>query len=290
MEDQLLSMEANPNVPDNTAVRTALWRALHTEIDAQPYIIEDTVGLQLIAPPAGWQQRPDMDAAFTARLRASMVARARFIEDIITAQNSRGVAQYVLLGAGLDTFVQRRPDSAAQLQVYEIDQPGTQAWKQQRLKELGYDIPERLHFVAVDFENSSWWEALLQAGFRIHEPAVVACTGVTLYLTSEAIKATLVQLATLAPGSTLAITFYLPVALMDKEDQPLQQIAEKGAREAGTPFDSFFAPDEVLSLALDAGFRQAKIVTAKDLEHHYFAGRSDGLLPASGEFFLIATL
>lgn len=283
-------MEANPDMPDNTAVRTALWRALHTEIDARPYIIEDTVGLQLIAPQEGWQQRPDMDAVFTGRLRASMVARARFIEDIIVEQSGRGVGQYVLLGAGLDTFAQRRPDIAAQLQVYEIDQPGTQVWKQQRLKELGYDIPEGLRFVAVDFENSSWWEALLRAGFRIHEPAVVACTGVTLYLTSEAIKATLAQLATLAPGSTLAMTFYLPLTLMDEVDQPLQQIAEKGAREAGTPFVSFFAPEEVMRLALDAGFRQAKIVTAKDLEHHYFAGRSDGLLPASGEFFLVATL
>ncbi|ANH81092.1 methyltransferase [Niabella ginsenosidivorans] len=276
------------NKPDNTAVRTALWRALHVQTDAAPHIIEDTTGLRLIAPEEGWQQRPDMHAEFTKRLRASMVARARFIEDLIIVQSRQGIGQYVILGAGLDTFAQRQPDIAFKLQIYEIDQPGTQTWKQQRLKELGFGIPENLHFVSVDFEKASWWDELLKAGFDLHKPAVVACTGVTLYLTREAISAALKQMATLAPGSVLVMTFYLPLRLMDKEDQPLQEIAEKGAREAGTPFLSFFAPEEVLTLAKEAGFKEAKIITTKDLEALYFANRPDGLLPASGELFLVA--
>lgn len=277
-------MEVNSK-PDNTAVRTALWRALHTEADAPPSIITDTIGLELIAPDEGWRQRPDMHVEFTRRLRASMAARARFIEDLILEEARRGIGQYVILGAGLDTFAQRRPEIASGLQLYEIDQPGTQTWKKQRLQELGYGLPDWLHFVSVDFEKTSWWEALQQAGFEPRKPAVVASTGVTLYLTREAIRDTLRQLATLAPGSIVAMTFYLPINLMDATDQPLQEIAEKGAREAGTPFVSFFAPEQVLQLAVAAGFKEQKVVETKDLKQLYFANRADGLLPASGEFF-----
>ncbi|HVY76485.1 MAG TPA: class I SAM-dependent methyltransferase, partial [Puia sp.] len=154
--------------PDNTAVRTALWRALHVEADAKPHVLEDETGLRLIAPAAGWQQRPDMK--FTKRLRASIVARARFIEDLIIEQSSKRIDQYVILGAGLDTFAQRRPDIASNLRIYEIDQPDTLAWKQQRLIELGFGVPGYLHFVFVNFETSSWWEELLKSGFDIHKP------------------------------------------------------------------------------------------------------------------------
>jgi len=273
--------------PDNTAVRTALWRALHVQLDKKPHVLEDEIGLKLIAPAKDWQERPDMK--YTKRLRASVVARSRFIEDLIIEQSKQGICQYVILGAGLDTFAQRRPDIAPRLQIYEIDQPGTLAWKQQRLVELGFGIPGYLHFVPVNFETSSWWEKLLKAGFDTDKPAVVACVGVTLYLTNEAIKATLNQIATLAPGSKLAMTFYLPIELLDEEDKPMQLIADKGAREAGTPFVSFFTPGEILSLANKTGFQDAKTISTKDMERLYFANRQDDLLPASGEVFLLAT-
>jgi methyltransferase (TIGR00027 family) len=280
-------MKQNKKIqPDNTAVRTALWRALHVQVDAKPPILEDEIGLKLIAPPDDWQQRPDMK--FTKRLRASIVARARFIEDLIIEQSQHGISQYVILGAGLDSFAQRRPDIASRLKIFEIDQPDTLAWKQQRLIELGFGVPEYLHFVPVNFETSSWWEQLLKAGFDISKSAVVACTGVSLYLTKEAITSTLNSIATLAPGSKLAMTFYLPMELLDEEDKPLQQIAEKGAREAGTPFISFFTPDEILALARETGFKEAKTITTKDMEQYYFANRADHLVPASGEVFLLA--
>ena len=273
--------------PNNTAVRTALWRALHLQADAKPYIFEDEIGLKLIAPPYDWQQRPDMK--YTKRLRASILARARFIEDFIIEQSKQGISQYIILGAGLDTFAQRRPDIASKLRIYEIDQPNTLTWKQQRLIELGFGVPEFLHFVPVNFETSSWWEQLLKSGFNIRKPAVVACTGVSLYLTKDAITSTLNQIADLAPGSKLAITFYLPMELLDEEDKPMQEIAEKGARAAGTPFVSFFAPNEILDLAHDAGFKDAKTISTADMVNYYFADRSDNLLPASGEVFLLAT-
>src|SRR5690606_763038 len=273
-------MEQKIMEPDNTAVRTALWRALHLEVDGKPPIIEDDLGLRLVAPDAGWRERPDMHPEFTKRLRASIVARARFIEDLIIDQSAHGIQQYVILGAGLDTFVQRRPDIASKLQVFEIDQPSTLAWKQKRLIDLGYNIPDYLHFVPVDFEATSWLEELLKSKFNANKAAVVVCTGVTLYLTREAIVSTLKQIASLATGSQLAMTFYLPLALMDEEDKPLQQIAEKGAREAGTPFVSFFAPHEVLALAKEAGFKEARVFSTKEMEQTYFKDRADQLLPA----------
>ncbi|HWD86883.1 MAG TPA: class I SAM-dependent methyltransferase [Mucilaginibacter sp.] len=276
-----------PEEPDNTAVRTALWRALHVQADARPHIFEDEIGLKLIAPPDDWQQRPDMK--FTKRLRASVIARARFVEDLIIEQSKQGVGQYAILGAGLDTFAERRPDIASRLQIYEIDQPGTLAWKRRRLIELGFGLPEYLHFVPVNFETSSWWEQLLKTGFDVKKVSVVACTGVSLYLTKAAITSTLNQIATLAPGSKLAMTFYLPIKLLNEEDKPMQEIAEKGARAAGTPFVSFFAPDEILDLAGEAGFKEARTISTKDMEQYYFTNRADDLFPASGEIFLLAT-
>lgn len=285
-------MEQNKKIaePDNTAVRTALWRALHVQIDPAPHIIEDEVGFKLIAPGGEWRERPDMHPDFTKRLRASIVARARFIEDIAIEQSEQGIDQYVILGAGLDTFAQRRPEIASKLQVFEIDQPDTQTWKRQRLIELGFGTPEWLHFVSVDFETSSWWEQLITAGFDTNKPAVVACTGVTLYLTEDAILTTLRRMATLAPGSKLAIAFYLPMSLLDEEDRFLQQIAEKGAAAAGTPFVSFFSPDEILNLARETGLKNIKTISSKDLTKLYFTGRTDNFYPASGEEFLIATI
>lgn len=273
--------------PDNTAVRTALWRALHMQVDAKPYIFEDEIGLKLIAPPNDWQERPDMK--YTKRIRASIVARARFIEDLIIEHSKQGISQYVILGAGLDTFAQRRPDIASKLQIYEIDQPDTLTWKQQRLIELDLGVPAYLHFVPVNFETSSWWEQLLKAGFDISKPGVVACIGVSLYLTKEAIASTLSLITKLSPGSKLAMTFYLPMRLLDEEDKPMQEIAEKGARTAGTPFISFFEPNEILTLAREAGFKEAKTISTQDMIHFYFTNRTDNLFPASGEVFLLAT-
>ncbi len=137
--------------PDSTAVRVALWRALHVLIDPPPHVLEDEVGLRLVAPAEGWRSRPDMDPHATRGFRAAVVARARFIEDLVAERAGHGVKQYVILGAGLDTFAQRRPELASRLRIFEVDQPGAEAWKRQRLRELGYGTPDWLHLVPVDF-------------------------------------------------------------------------------------------------------------------------------------------
>ncbi|MET6996139.1 class I SAM-dependent methyltransferase [Chitinophaga defluvii] len=278
---------SKPTQPDNTAVRTALWRALHVQADAKPAILADEVGLKLIAPPDDWQERPDMK--YTKRLRASIVARSRFIEDLAISQIEKGVKQYVLLGAGLDSFAQRNRGISSQVDIYEIDQPDTLAWKEKRLLENGYDIPGNLHFVPVDFEVASWWEALLRKGFDIGQQAFVSCIGVTLYLTTAAITDTLKKMTLLAPGTTIAISFYLPVALLEEEDRPLMEMSIKGAAASGTPFVSFFSIEEIVKLAEEAGLKTIQTISTKDMTALYFKNRADDLLPASGEVFLVAT-
>jgi len=276
--------------PDNTAVRVALWRALHVLVDAPPHVLEDEIGLQLVAPDDGWRRRPDMDPAFTKTFRAAIVARARFIEDLVVEQAGLGVGQYVILGAGLDTFAQRRPDVASRLQVFEVERPATQAWKRRRLVELGYGVPDWLHLVPVNFEaGESWLEQLKNAGFDVSRPAVVASTGVSLYLTKEANAATLRQIAALAPGSTLAMTFLVPPEMLDDADRAGLEASAKGAAASGTPFLSFFEPSEIVAMAREAGFKDARHVSADTLNARYFAGRTDGLRTSPGEQMLVAS-
>jgi len=212
---------------DSTAVRVALWRALHVQVDSPPHVLDD----------------------------------------------------------------ERRPEVASRLCVFEVDPPGPQSWKRQRLIELGLGVPEWLRLVPVDFEaGNAWWHRLAVAGFDAGQPAVVASTGVSMYLTKEAIAATLRQVAALAPGSTLAMTFLLPLEHADPEVRPGLQMAEKGARASGTPFISFFTPSEMLTLAREAGFRNAQHVSAAMLTQRYFSGRTDGLRPPNNaEELLVAT-
>ncbi|WP_017300911.1 class I SAM-dependent methyltransferase [Nodosilinea nodulosa] len=277
-------------VPDNTAVRTALWRALHVEVDSPPHVFEDAVGLKLVAPDDGWRNRPDM-GPFTRPFRASILARARFVEDLVAEQAACGVRQYVILGAGLDTFAQRQSEFASRLLVFEIDQPGPQEWKRQRLVDLGLGIPSFLRFVPVNFEAGDlWWERLAASGFDSKQSAVVASTGVSMYLTKDAIATTLRHVAAIAPGSTLVMSFMLPIELMDAEVRPGVERAAEGARASGTPFISFFTPIEMLTTARDAGFKEVQHVSAATLAQRYFAERTDGLRPPNNsEELLVAT-
>ncbi|ACL66085.1 methyltransferase [Anaeromyxobacter dehalogenans 2CP-1] len=277
-------------IPDPTAVRVALWRALHVLADPPPHVLEDTVGLALAGPDEGWRLRPDM-GAFTRPFRASIVARARFVEDLVEEQVARGVGQYVVLGAGLDTFALRRPELGARLRVFEVDEPATQAWKRRRLDELGLAVPPFLRFAPVDLEHGDPWLARLGgAGFDAGRPAVVASTGVSMYLTREAIASTLRAVASLAAGSTLVMSFMLPIERVEPAIRPGVEAAARGARASGTPWLSFFEPGEMLALARDAGFAAARHVSADALSARYFADRPDGLRPPSNsEELLVAT-
>jgi len=280
--------KAHVVAPEHTAVRTALWRALHVLLDPAPHVFSDEIGARIVGE-RDWQSRGDMKPDFSKSMRASIVGRARFIEDLVEDELSHGVTQYVILGAGLDTFAFRRSDLAARMQVFEVDQPGPQKWKQLRLGELGMVAPPSLHFVPVDFEaGESWWDLLLASGFEASKPAVIVSTGVSMYLSREANEATLRQISRLAPGSTFAMTFMLALDLLPAPERAVMEFVMARARESGTPFVSLFTPDEIIAMAKSCGFKDARFVSAGDIFNRYFASRSDGLNAGTAEAFLIA--
>jgi len=277
--------------PDATAVRTALWRALHVLADPKPHVFEDLVGLRLVAPEAGWQHRPDM-SAFTTPFRASILARARFVEDLLESQIEKGLSQVVILGAGLDSFAQRKLEHGSRVEVFEVDKPKAQAWKRGRLIELGFGEPSFLHFVPVDFEaGEAWWLRLADSGLDPAKPTFISSTGVSMYLTREAISETLRRVAGFAKGTTLAMSFMLPIEMAPAELRPGIERAAAGAKESGTPFLSWFTPQEMMDMAREAGFQNVEHVPASLLSERYFAGRSDGLRPPNNcEEILVATV
>ena len=259
--------------PDHTAVRVALWRALHVLIDPKPHIFTDEIGSAL-TNENNWRNRPDMDADFSKSMRASIVARSRFIEDLVDEQANLGLAQYLILGAGLDTFAQRRPDIGPHLQVFEVDKPGPQAWKQKRLAEAGFPAPS--------------WEQLVAAGFDASKPTIVVSAGVSIYLTKEANLVTFQQMAKLAPRSIFAITFLHELDLLDTKERSMMEFVMNRAEESGTPFLSLFTPSAILELANKAGFKSSKYVSAGDLYQRYFSERTDGLHAGNAEGFLVS--
>lgn len=272
--------------PDSSAVRTALWRALHLTVDPPPHLIEDAIGLDLAAPENGWEERGDMHPEGTAPYRLAIVARTRFVEDLLL---DASIGQYVLLGAGLDTFAQRHHERAESIEVYEIDQPGPQEWKRRRLVETGVGIADNLHLVPVDFEaGDDWWTHLVDAGFDPASPALVSSSGVSMYLSAEANAATLQQLAQLGAGSTVAMTFMVPFDLLDDADRPGLEAAAQGAAASGTPWLSFYRPDEMVALAESAGFAEATVMPTEDIVARF---ADEGFEPArvsGGEAMLLA--
>ena len=276
--------------PDTSAARTALWRLLHVELDAPPPVLADMIGAQLLSPEPGWRERPDMDPEGTKPFRAAIVARARFVEDYVLREAERGVSQYVILGAGLDTFAQRHANERI-VSVYEIDQPGASAWKRNRLAELGLPWPSWLKFVPVDFEQDQDWRAALRAsGFDERRPAVFASLGVSMYLTKAATADLFQKIADLAPGSTLIMTFMRPIENYDPALRIALERASIGAKAAGTPWISLYEPDSILQMVHQAGFRNARHLAAAQWAASYFSGRSDGLAPAEAEELVIASI
>ncbi|MCO5144282.1 MAG: class I SAM-dependent methyltransferase [Oligoflexia bacterium] len=272
--------------PDHTAVRVALWRALHIQLDDRPYILNDDLALRLVNPEQGWQERPDMHPEGTKPYRASIVARSRFIEDYVEREYEKGIRQYVMLGSGLDTFAQRS-ELANKIEIFEIEKAETLDWKKKRLEELSYDFSSTLHFVAVDFEaKESWWKKLISSGFDPENPSIIASLGLSMYLTRETILETLQMMAKLKKGSTFIMTFLLPLEMVRSEDRLGYERSIKGAEKSGTPFISFFTPEEMLAMAKQAGFTNVEHTSTLAME--YFVNRKDALMPSSGEELLIA--
>jgi methyltransferase (TIGR00027 family) len=215
--------------------------------------------------------------------------RARFAEDIVEQAAASGTGQYVILGAGLDSFANRRDDLMGGLRVFEVDHPATQSWKRQRLAGLGVELPGGLVFAPVDFERQTLREGLEQAGFDFGKRAVFSWVGVTMYLTLEAIHATLATMAQCQPGTAVVLTYNQPPASLTGSTAQIAATFAGLAAEMGEPFLSRFLPDEIARLLREHGFGQIIDFGPDEARAAYFAGQPDVEI-AGAQRLMAATL
>jgi len=256
-----------------TALRVAIRRAAHQLMD-QPPVLNDPIALRLV----GGVSARDMERAqhkVARDFRAYMAARSRFAEDQLGMAVARGVTQYVILGAGLDTYAWRNPFPG--LRIFEVDFPATQEWKGAMLREAGLDHPAGLTFVPLDFEHKALAAGLAESGFDAGQPAFFGWLGVVPYLTLEAFRATAGDLARMAPGSGVCFDYGLSAEALG----PLRRLALKALSErvasAGEPFKLLFTPEELERELRQAGFERIEQCESARLNALYFTGRSDGL-------------
>jgi methyltransferase (TIGR00027 family) len=239
-----------------TALTAAAARAAHLLVDARPHIFADPLAGALLGDDAEILLRYHLehgDHLVLAGARAQVVIRSRVTEDRLAEAVGRGVEQYVVLGAGLDSFAYRSP-LAARVRVFEVDHPGTQRDKRSRLASGGVAEPPSVRFVPVDLERQPLVGALLAAGFDPARPALVSWLGVTMYLTREAVRQTLSVFAGFAPGTEVVFDYMLPAPLRDEAGEAYVEQVGAVAAHRGEPWLSFFAPDEVADLLAAAGF------------------------------------
>jgi methyltransferase (TIGR00027 family) len=263
--------------------RTALWvarlRAVHRLLDA-PLVLDDPFALPILGPKAEAELRADpsqLNDPLSRSVRATVVARSRFAEEETDRAVAAGVRQYVVLGAGLDTYALRNPHAAAGLRVFEIDHPATQAWKRRRLAEAGVEPPESLAFAPVDFERGSLAQGLADAGFRSDQPACFSWLGVTVYLTEAAILETLAFVAARPRGSSIVFDFRAPASRLGPVDRAAAEVMRRHAAELGEPWLSDFDPAALRERVLALGFGEAQSFEPEELNRRYLDRREDGL-------------
>jgi methyltransferase (TIGR00027 family) len=217
-----------------------------------------------------------------------VVMRSRYVEDEVEKAVRRGIFQYVILGAGLDSFAYRRLDLAKVLRVFEVDHPATQPWKRSRLRETGIELPPNLSLVPVDFEKNSLIDNLRTNGYQTDAPGLFSWLGVTMYLTPDAIFNTLRTIATLAPGTEIIFQYTVPKELCDEESQRLLAVVMEGAAARGEPFQSSFEPAKLSEQVLKLGFAEVSDLDPEEARIRYFADRTDSLRPPGSEHFMRA--
>ena len=261
-----------------TAEGAALLRAAHQVLDGEPKILDDPLAVHLLGPASREALRAgDPLRDTTVRLaRAATVLGGRFIEDELMAAAERGVRQYVLLGAGFDTFAYRQPRWAADLRTIEVDHPASQECKLERLAAAGVRIPQNVAYIPVDFELTTLADGMALGGFDARLPAFFAWRGVTQYPTRSGIEATLRHVLSLPRSSGIAMTFCLPDAAAEEDEAAVRFFAEYGAG-LGEPWVSRFEPERMVQWLRELGFGEITHLTPEAAGRRYFGGRSDGL-------------
>jgi len=268
-----------------TALRVAIRRAAH-QLMEEPKVLDDPIAVRLLG--SGFARDLERASHKVARdFRAFMAARSRYVEDQLKDAVSKGVEQYVVLGAGLDTFAYRNPFPS--LRVLEVDFPATQEWKRSMLAEAAIALPTNLVFVPLDFEHKTLAEGLSDAGFDAARPAFFGWLGVVPYLTLEAFRATIGTIADMARGSVVSFDYAFPPETLSPPRRLVFDALSARVAAAGEPFQLFFSPEELEAELRRMGFRRIEQIDSEHLNALYFAGRADGLKLSPSVLGKIAT-
>lgn len=264
-------------VASRTAHRVAVRRAEHQVLDF-PRIFDDPLALRIIEPESLAKIRPghvNRKQRLTKSFRAFMALRSRWAEDELAKAVQMGIRQYVILGAGLDTFAYRNP--YPDLQVFEVDHPATQAWKLERLAGAGIPIPPGVQFVPAHFERETVAEALAATEFRPDKPAFFAWLGVTPYLTDRAFEETMRFVAARPHGSGVAFDYAIPRTHLNPVESMALDALSLHVKNAGEPFQLFFEPPVMLARLLGMGFHTIEDLGRDEMNARYYVGRGDAL-------------
>ncbi len=280
------SLERNMETdrPSESAVYMAILRAAHLYIDGEPKILEDRFAILFIGNKYEtiFQKSKDFFQTSQAKIvRSLTLCRSRITENLLDEAINRGVQQYIILGAGLDSFAFRRLDISNKLQIFEIDHPKSQQWKRKSLQKAGIIKPDNLSLIPVDFEKQSLPVEMIQGGYNPDAPSFFSWLGVTQFLSEEAVFATLDYVAkSAAPGSEIVFQYCLPDSSLNEEEQKQRAFARQKGDEIGEPWKSTFNRDYLISKLKELGFNKVENIDQKAAESHlseYFLNRDDGL-------------
>jgi methyltransferase (TIGR00027 family) len=273
--------------PSQTARGAAAHRAVHQTLEGG-VIFTDPFAVDILDDETR-ARLPDMAADPSHRpMRHFIAARSRFSEDALAACVARGVRQAVILGAGLDTFAMRNPHAGKGVQVFEVDYPATQAWKRERIKQAGLDVPASLTFAPVDFERQSLSDGLAAAGFRLDRPAYFQWLGVVPYLTREAIVATLDLVAGM-PGSEVVFDYTEPFENLPPGVRANAMAVAARAASLGEPWLSLFDPAEMATLLQARRFAHTEDFSRAEIADRYYGDFKQGVIAGAGPHLVRAT-
>jgi methyltransferase (TIGR00027 family) len=265
--------------PSRTALRVAMRRAAHQLFD-QPKVLDDPIALRIIGPNAAAKLEAGRfreGSRLAQGLRAFMAARSRFAEDALARSIGRGATQYVVLGAGLDTFAYRNPYGESALRVFEVDFPATQEWKRRQLQEAGIAIPTSVTYAPVDFEHQTLAEGLRLAGFDSAKPPFFSWLGVTMYLTENAAMSTFSFIASTPRGGGVAFDYAVPRNSLNWLGRLALDAMSNRVAAAGEPFRTHFDPATLAERLRGMGFRTIEDLGADEINARYFHNRADKL-------------
>jgi methyltransferase (TIGR00027 family) len=251
-------------------------------VDREPFIFEDHVAQRLLDPQGeamiGYH-RSSGSHPILAGTRLAVTTRSRYAEERLATAVARGVDQYVILGAGLDSFAYRSP-LADRLRIFELDASATQEWKIARLAATRTEPRGEACMVPIDLRTDAIADRLAAAGFRSDQPAFVSWLGASFYLDTSALESTLRALGQLAPGTELVFDYVLTPVLRDAGGETYAALAKPVAEQSGEPWMSELTPDQVAGLLVECGFEVLEQVGQRGSVDARFWERSDGLAPS----------